>query len=437
MIDLKCPRCGSEYQVPEARAGQKGKCRCGELIQVPSPAAENHAEPVRSASESSEHQADNGIDVERFYLSDSQARRFPGLADDPVGEYAAIVHDCPFCGKTASRGRYLIWIASKCVEKGEATFPCLSCGQLVKAPPTIFAQGRLEAMTGIIEAYRAGKSPYWRVEVGKLSPAELLATDWGRSLLAANDKGPVAAESLPWDGKGTCPACDSSGPADVSEEFDCPSCGGRMWVNHMELSHTGTTYVQCRTCKHCAAFPWTVWCPLCDRSLLPHGAVDNLMREATAAAGGPQAPRSAPAVTYSRADPRTRFADRADGTVVDTQTGLMWQKQDDGVKRTLRESDKYCRRLTLGGFADWRLPTIDELRSVSAHWNAVFQDTKTDDPYWSSIILANPSPQAMPSQEYAAKVMFSDGDINQYFIHYHYYTRAVRHCGSSGALGSV
>jgi len=120
------------------------------------------------------------------------------------------------------------------------------------------------------------------------------------------------------------------------------------------------------------------------------------------------------------------FVDKGDGTLLDNQTHLMWQKKDDGQCRTLRDSEVYCKALTLGGHRDWRLPTIDELLSVSRYWRQIFANPKDDTPYWSSTVIKNPYPQASESQKYAAKVMFSSGEINQYFIAYQYYTRAVR-----------
>ena len=36
-IDIKCPRCETTYHVKDDRAGQTGKCKCGECIVIPSP----------------------------------------------------------------------------------------------------------------------------------------------------------------------------------------------------------------------------------------------------------------------------------------------------------------------------------------------------------------------------------------------------------------
>ncbi len=58
------------------------------------------------------------------------------------------------------------------------------------------------------------------------------------------------------------------------------------------------------------------------------------------------------------------YRDNGDGTVTDLNTGLMWQKTPDFVKRTLVEAEAYAESLGLAGYGDWRLPTIKELFSI-------------------------------------------------------------------------
>lgn len=58
------------------------------------------------------------------------------------------------------------------------------------------------------------------------------------------------------------------------------------------------------------------------------------------------------------------YIDNKDGTVTDTQHGLMWQKSDDGVERVWEDANKYCEDLKLAGYTDWRLPSINLLEGL-------------------------------------------------------------------------
>jgi len=55
--------------------------------------------------------------------------------------------------------------------------------------------------------------------------------------------------------------------------------------------------------------------------------------------------------------------DDENGIVTDHTTGLMWQdnEKDGGVSLPWEEAKEYCENLSLGGYEDWRLPTIGEL----------------------------------------------------------------------------
>lgn len=70
----------------------------------------------------------------------------------------------------------------------------------------------------------------------------------------------------------------------------------------------------------------------------------------------------------------SRFVVHPDGTVTDTTTALTWQRCAAGqggtecagsvATHSWREAEKYCRALSLGGHTDWRLPTMEELKSL-------------------------------------------------------------------------
>ncbi|MBN1420395.1 MAG: DUF1566 domain-containing protein, partial [Planctomycetes bacterium] len=70
-----------------------------------------------------------------------------------------------------------------------------------------------------------------------------------------------------------------------------------------------------------------------------------------------------------------RFVDNGDGTVTDTCTGLIWQKDTadvngdgqitwEGDALTWQDTLKYCDALVFAGRDDWRLPNIRELLSI-------------------------------------------------------------------------
>lgn len=64
--------------------------------------------------------------------------------------------------------------------------------------------------------------------------------------------------------------------------------------------------------------------------------------------------------------PEGRFVDNGDGTVTDTCTGLMWQKDTGNNEEELLRCNalSYCEDLELGGHADWRLPNVREMHSI-------------------------------------------------------------------------
>lgn len=57
------------------------------------------------------------------------------------------------------------------------------------------------------------------------------------------------------------------------------------------------------------------------------------------------------------------YSDNEDGTITDNVTGLMWEQQM-GEKMTLEEAIEKANSSTLGGYSDWRVPTIKELYSL-------------------------------------------------------------------------
>ncbi len=58
------------------------------------------------------------------------------------------------------------------------------------------------------------------------------------------------------------------------------------------------------------------------------------------------------------------FQDNSDGTVTDLNTGLMWQQTPDFERHNFYDAFDYVDELEIGGYTDWRLPTIKELYSL-------------------------------------------------------------------------
>ena len=62
-----------------------------------------------------------------------------------------------------------------------------------------------------------------------------------------------------------------------------------------------------------------------------------------------------------------RFTDNGDGTVTDHELGLMWAKSDNQGNIDWQDAERYCKMgppHLLGKYDNWRMPTLDELRSL-------------------------------------------------------------------------
>jgi hypothetical protein len=119
-----------------------------------------------------------------------------------------------------------------------------------------------------------------------------------------------------------------------------------------------------------------------------------------------------------------RMVDNGDGTVTDTKTGLMWQQGDPG-QMTWTSALTYCENLKLANHDDWRLPNINELRSLIDYLEyaptidtAVFPGAMSSD-YWSSTTGAS-------TPDYAWGAFFEAGDTNYVYKSKSLYVRAVR-----------
>ena len=119
-----------------------------------------------------------------------------------------------------------------------------------------------------------------------------------------------------------------------------------------------------------------------------------------------------------------------DGTVTDTETGLMWQ-QDEAGDMNWESALSYCEKLVLAGYDDWRLPNINELQSLvdySTHDPAIDTDAfpnAVSDSYYSSTTFTYTYYESR-----AWSVYFGSGDVDSSSEKWDwgasYYVRAVR-----------
>jgi hypothetical protein len=68
----------------------------------------------------------------------------------------------------------------------------------------------------------------------------------------------------------------------------------------------------------------------------------------------------------------------------DSQTGLMWTIRDNGTDVTWWQANEYAQQLHLGGYADWRLPTIEELEELHEPQIGIRKPFKVHGLMWSS-----------------------------------------------------
>ncbi|MCK4814570.1 DUF1566 domain-containing protein, partial [bacterium] len=113
-----------------------------------------------------------------------------------------------------------------------------------------------------------------------------------------------------------------------------------------------------------------------------------------------------------------------DGTVTDTSTGMMWQKETAG-SMNWEAALGYCENLSFAGYDDWRMPNIKELRSIvhcgkySPAINTEYFPNTVSSGYWSSTTYRGSTNYAWHVHMYSGNVFNRDKSDT-------YYVRAVR-----------
>lgn len=119
------------------------------------------------------------------------------------------------------------------------------------------------------------------------------------------------------------------------------------------------------------------------------------------------------------------FKDDWKGTVTDRITQLVWQKQDGGTTAAWEDAITLCEGLSLGGYSDWRLPNVKELRSIvdsgtyaPATYTRYFPNTRSDS-YWSSTT-------SVENPDAAWRVNFWHGEVDSSYKGNAFFVRCVR-----------
>jgi ankyrin repeat protein len=121
---------------------------------------------------------------------------------------------------------------------------------------------------------------------------------------------------------------------------------------------------------------------------------------------------------------KATFTDNGNGTVTDNFNGLMWQQGENKSGYNWHDASGVCDSLSLAGYSDWRLPTIDELKTLIKSTTAPIID-KTFFPnvysssYWSSTTDASDTSDAW-------YVSFYNGYVGNLAKSSSYYARCVR-----------
>ncbi|MCP4345205.1 MAG: DUF1566 domain-containing protein [Desulfobacterales bacterium] len=75
--------------------------------------------------------------------------------------------------------------------------------------------------------------------------------------------------------------------------------------------------------------------------------------------------------TYEGVQPA--YQDNGNGTVTDLNTGLIWQ-QEPSDNMDWKDAFEYAENLDVGGYTDWRVPTIKELYSLAMFYGNMFKN---------------------------------------------------------------
>tara|TARA_B100000315_G_scaffold248348_1_gene278120 strand:+ start:289 stop:1746 length:1458 start_codon:yes stop_codon:yes gene_type:complete len=119
-----------------------------------------------------------------------------------------------------------------------------------------------------------------------------------------------------------------------------------------------------------------------------------------------------------------RYVDHGDGTITDTKTNLMWTKKDSyadtGNCMDWNASKSYVNRLNIGGYSNWRMPTVQELKGLYEESKKLMAyDNDSSTPLHLDTIFADGAAYGFWSSETAGSccarvVYFNNGNVGLY-----------------------
>jgi len=121
---------------------------------------------------------------------------------------------------------------------------------------------------------------------------------------------------------------------------------------------------------------------------------------------------------------------RSGDVVIDSKTALVWQDNNDTntTERIWQESINYCESLSLDGYVDWRLPNINEFKTIIDRGKkgpAIVDKFK----YVRSNIISNFYWTSTTHASYISNawvILFYDGYNDYYDKRNSFYVRCVR-----------
>ncbi|MEO9528435.1 DUF1566 domain-containing protein [Roseibium sp.] len=107
------------------------------------------------------------------------------------------------------------------------------------------------------------------------------------------------------------------------------------------------------------------------------------------------------------------YSDTGDGSVLDNNTGLLWQKTPKFARLQYAEALAYCEALEIAGRSDWRVPSIKELYSLADFRGELLKPEEgTPTPYIDTAVFDFEYPQGLPfAGQYWSSTLYVKGPV--------------------------